>query len=237
MHTVAIHINKGGQGKTLLAKSLAVAASLGRLNSLIIDLDTQGNSVSWGKRRVAEHPDRPLPLARFCIENDLVEELERAAGAGCDLVVIDTPPGRSSEALAAAENCDLVLVPFWCDLDSFEGVRRTAGLARRIGKPAFGVLNFVTPNSRQAEVTAREVLETVALPMSPAVLHRYELHKAASIGGLTAMELDPTSRAAADVVALWGWLSAHLQIGTSEHVQLGATAHLNACTGAQRNAA
>jgi chromosome partitioning protein len=224
MRTVAIHINKGGQGKTMIAKSLAVAASLINLNSMIIDLDTQGNAASWGKRRLAEHPDRPLPLTRFCIENDLPEELARAARAGCDLVVIDTPPGRSSEALAAAENCDLVLVPFWVDLDSFEGVKRTSGLARRLGKPAIGVLNFVTPNSRQAEVIAREVLTAVSLPMSPAILHRYELHKTASIGGLTAMEVDPLSRAAGDVARLWDWLCAELHLSTAAQPHLGAIA-------------
>lgn len=215
MRTVAISINKGGQGKTLLAKSLAVAATLAQCNALILDLDTQANSASWGKRRLAEHPDLALPLTRFCIEGDLPDELARAAGAGCDLALIDTPPGRSSEALAAAEACDLVLVPFWADLDSFNGVTRTAGLARRLGKPAFGVLNFVTPNNRQAEVTARGVLDTVPLPMSPAILHRYEVHKAASIGGLTALELEPNSRAAADVAHLWHWLCAQLRVCAS----------------------
>jgi chromosome partitioning protein len=221
MQTIAISINKGGQGKTLLSKSLAVAASLEQLNTLILDLDTQGNSASWGKRRRAEHPELPLPLAQFCTENELGNELAHASKAGCDLVVIDTPPGRSSEALAAVEASDLVLIPFWYDLDSFDGVTRTALLCRRLGKPAFGVYNFATPNSRYAE-QAREVLASIPLDMVPTVISRYEVHRAANIRGLTAQELEPASAAATQITSLWQWLSAQLHLGTTAHVHKGA---------------
>src|SRR5438552_252614 len=135
MRTVAITINKGGVGKTTLTKSLATAATQVGLNVLVLDMDTQQNATSWGRRR--EKKNKTLPLVRFTTEHDLAGELQRAASAGCDLVFIDTPPGRNSEAPAAVEVSDLILIPFWNDQDSYDGVTKTSGLARRMGKQAY----------------------------------------------------------------------------------------------------
>ena len=207
---IAVTINKGGMGKTMVTRSMATAAALAGLNVLALDLDTQQNTTGWGTRR-QKLGDKPLPLTKFTTENDLHVELLRAESDGCDLVFIDTPPGRSSEAMAAVEFADLVLIPFWNDQDAYEGVLKTASLARRIGRPAYGVLNFATPNSRTHEDTAREVLSVIPLPFVPVVLHRYEAHRLASIKGLTAQESEPDSIPSAEIAALWNWLSATLQ--------------------------
>lgn len=220
MRTTAITINKGGQGKTTVTRSLATAATRAGLNVLVLDMDTQENATSWGKRRKQRH-DNPLPLVKFVTEQAVDEELKRAKDAGCDLVFIDTPPGRSSEAPAAVELADLVLIPFWNDQDSYDGVRKTAGLTRRLGKPAFGVLNFATPNSRIHEQEAMAVLQTIPLPMASIVLHRYEVHKDANIKGLTAQEMEPNSVAAREIEMLWSWLRAMLQLGNGADVHNG----------------
>jgi chromosome partitioning protein len=221
MRTVAITINKGGVGKTTLTKHLGAAATAAGSNVIIFDMDTQQNATNWGKRRQQQQDDA-LPVVRFVTENDLAEELDRARNAGCDLALIDTPPGRSSEAPAAVEAADLVLIPLWLESDAFDGVAKSAGLARRMGKPAIGVLNFATPNSRSHEDTARSVLEALNVPMSPIVLHRYEAYRLANPKGLTVQELEPDSRAAAEIAALWKWLEAELQLGTAAHVHKGA---------------
>jgi chromosome partitioning protein len=99
---------------------------------------------------------------------------------------------------------------------------RTALLSRRLGKTAFGVLNFATPNSRAHEETARDVLKAIGLPLAPVVLHRYEAHKLASLRGLTAQEIDPGSNAATEIEGLWNWLGAELHLGTFALVHKGA---------------
>jgi cellulose biosynthesis protein BcsQ len=75
--------------------------------------------------------------------------MQRAESAGCDVVFIDTPPGRNSEAPAAVEAADIVLVPFWNDQDAYEGVAKTAMLAKRLGKSAVGAsptwIRILTP--------------------------------------------------------------------------------------------
>ena len=216
MKTIAISINKGGVGKTTMTKTLAVAATEAGLNVLVLDADTQMNSTNWGRRRGQQN--MMLPLVKFTTEQDLSGEIQKASKAKCDLVLIDTPPGRSSEAMAAVEAADLVLIPFWNDQDSYEGVTKTALLTRRLGKEAFGVLNFVTPNSRSHEETAREVLKVIGLPMSPVILHRYDVHRVANTRGLTAQEAEPDSVAALESEALWDWVCAVMQINKGAKV-------------------
>jgi chromosome partitioning protein len=157
-------------------------------------------------------------LVRFTTENDLDRELDRARGAGCELVIIDTPPARSTEAPAAVEVADLVLIPCTADVEAFEQLPRTVRLARTTGKPAFAILSKATPNSRSEESAARGVFEALSLPMIPAVLHEYKVHRHAARQGLTAQELEPDSRAAAEVHDLWNWICAELQLTGSAHV-------------------
>lgn len=221
MRKIAVSINKGGQGKTTLTKSLATIAVQKGLNVLVLDVDTQQNSVKWRKRREKQQK-KPLPLVRFTTEHDLTDELQQAAKAGCDLVLFDTPPGRSSEAMAAVEAADVVLIPFWNDQDSYDGVATTAALARRLGKEAYGVLNFAPPNSKSHEETAREVLQSIGLSMAPVVWHRYDAHRLPNVKGLTAQELEPNSRAAGEIQALWDWVSAIMHRGKGARVHKGA---------------
>ena len=215
MKTVAVTINKGGAGKTMISRSLGTAAAGAGLAVLILDMDTQQNSTNWRRRRGEEHP---LPLVHFTTENDLAEALKRARVASCDLVIIDTPPGRSTEAPAAVEEADLVLIPCTSDVECFEGLPRTARLARTTGTPAVVVPNFVHPSSLSEEEAIRGVAQAQGLETAPTAFHRFNVHREGSLRGMTAQELEPNSKAAAEVQALWEWLSARLQLGTSARV-------------------
>jgi chromosome partitioning protein len=211
MQIIAVAINKGGAGKTMVAKCLSTAAAHSGLNVLVLDMDTQQNATQWGRRRKEINP---LPVVRFSTENDLPDELSRAEQAGCDLVIIDTPPGRSSETPAAVEAADLIVVPFAPEVDHYEGIPRIVRLARTTGKPAVGVLNLAEPNSHWEETTARGVLAGIGLALAPAVLHRFKVHKDASLKGMTAQELDANSRAAAEIANLWKFIYSELQLCT-----------------------
>jgi chromosome partitioning protein len=212
---VAVTINRGGQGKTMLCRSLGVLAGNVGLAVLVADMDTQENSTTWRKRRPSI---RQLPLVEFTTEKSLKDVIERARLADCDLVLIDTPPGRSTEAAAAVEECDLALVPCNGEIESFEGLPRTARLARTTGKRAVVVPNWVGPGSFTEERTIRGMAEKEGLPAAPVALHRYTVHKEASLLGLTATELEPQSKAAIELQALWDWLCTDLQLIASAPV-------------------
>ena len=213
MKIIAVAVAKGGVGKSMVTRSLATAAARAGMNVLAIDMDTQQTTTQWGRRRT-----NPLPLVRFSTENDLSDELGRARAAGCELVLIDTPPARSSEAPAAVEVADYVLIPCSADIEAFEQLPRTARLARTSGIPAAAILNLATPNSRSEEEAARGVFEALELRMAPSVLHRYKVHRDAARMGLSAQEIEPDSKAAAEIAALWDWICAELHISTSAPV-------------------
>ena len=213
MKTLAIAMQKGGIGKSTLTKALAVAGMKADFNVLVLDMDTQQSTVQWAQRRATE-----LPIVRFATEIDLPKLLRQAEEAGCDLVIIDTPPARSTEAPAAVEYADLVLVPCSPDIEAYEQLPRTARLARTTGKPAAAVLTMAQPNSRAEEDVARTVFETVKIPMAPTVIHRFKVHRDASREGQTAQEMEPASKASAEIEALWAWVASELQLGTIANV-------------------
>ncbi len=213
MKTIAIAMQKGGVGKSTLTRSLAVAGAASGLNVLTLDMDSQQSITQWADRRSAE-----LPLVRFVTEIDLPKVLKQAEEAGCDLVIIDTPPARSTEAPAAVEYADLVLIPCSPDIEAYEQLPRTARLARTTGKPAAGVLTLAQPNSRSEAEIAREIFAKLNLPMVPAILHRLKVHRDASREGLSAQEMEPDSKAAQEIQEIWDWVRAELQLGTSARV-------------------
>jgi chromosome partitioning protein len=182
-------------------------------------MDAQQSTGQWGERREAE-----LPAVRFSTENDLPKLLKQAEDAGCDLVIIDTPPARSTEAPAAVEAADIVLVPCTPDIEAYEQLPRTARLARTTGKDAAMVLTMAQPNGVNEENIAREVAATIGIPMVETVMHRFKVHRDASREGVTAQELDPSSKAAQEIEALWEWVRSKLHIGTSASVHKRAKA-------------
>jgi chromosome partitioning protein len=212
MKTVAVTINKGGAGKTMLCRTLGTAAADAGLFVLLIDMDTQQNSTSWRKRRPG---DLMLPQVQFTTEKDLDETLKRAETAGCDLVLIDTPPGRSAEAPAAVEAADLVLIPCTSEPECLEGLPRTAKLAQRIGTPAIVIPNFVHPSGKAEEELIRTIAKANGLVAGPVALHEFDIHRQGSLAGKTAQELDPNSRAANEINNLWKWLYAELHSGSA----------------------
>ncbi len=56
MKGIALISQKSGSGKTTLATSLATQGYIEGLKTLLIDLDPQGSSYKWGKRRTIPAP-------------------------------------------------------------------------------------------------------------------------------------------------------------------------------------
>jgi cellulose biosynthesis protein BcsQ len=106
MQTISLIAQKGGTGKTTLALSLAVAAEAAGRTTLIVDLDPQASACKWGDRRTAE-----TPAVIDAQSARLPNALEKAAQAGVDLAIIDTPARIEQAATEAARISDLVIIP------------------------------------------------------------------------------------------------------------------------------
>ena len=205
MQIITIAMQKGGVGKSTLARSLAVAAARDGLSVLILDMDSQQSVSQWSERREAD-----MPVVVFSTENELPKRLEQAKDAA-DLVIIDTPPARSTEAPAAVEVADLVLIPTTPDVESLEQMPRTLRLCRGFNRPVWAVMNMANPTG-PAEVTqTREVIEAMGAQAAPVVLHRRKAHRDASASGQSVQEIDATSKAAEEVACLWAWVRAEMQ--------------------------
>jgi len=219
MKVVAVAMQKGGVGKSTIIRSLAVAAAEAGLATLVLEMDPQQSVEQWSRRRDGEDPP-----VRFVTELDLEPTISRMREAGCDLVLVDTPPARSSEAPAAVEAADLVLIPCTPDIEAFEQLPRTAHLARRVGTPAFAILNLATPNSASDVAAAQAVFMRNNVAMSPVVIFRRKIHREAALAGRAAMEIDQAGKGAAEIARLWEWLCAELQICTPASAQNGSVA-------------
>src|SRR5499427_8578575 len=102
MLVISILAQKGGVGKSMLARSLAVQSLIDGRKTALLDADPQGTVVAWGKRRSFEAP-AVIELGASTIADQLAE----LQGRGAEMVVIDTPPHSQPIINLAASSSDL----------------------------------------------------------------------------------------------------------------------------------
>lgn len=105
--TVAFLSQKGGVGKSTLARSLAVAAERIGLRTLLADLDPQQRTLMrWLKTRADLGLKPALRVEAFETAQAVLD-----ASVDVDLVVLDLPGQVSDEAGLVVRNADLVVQP------------------------------------------------------------------------------------------------------------------------------
>lgn len=104
---------KGGVGKSTLARGLSREAASSGLNVKLADLDTQqGTSVDWYRRRL-DHGASPI----FSVESfKTASQALRLAGQ-FDLLLLDGPARASSATLEIAQAASLVVQPSGASVD------------------------------------------------------------------------------------------------------------------------
>jgi chromosome partitioning protein len=205
LRVLALASQKGGSGKTTLAGHLAVQAQrAGAGPVVLIDLDPQGSLGGWWNEREAE-----LPAFAQTTIAQLSSDLQLLRHEGFKLAVIDTPPAIASAILSAISCAELVVVPTRPSPHDLRAVGATVELCERAGKPMLFVVNAATPS---AQITA-----DVSLALSqhgtvaPITLHQHTDYAASMTDGRTVMETDPTGACAAEVAALWNYISDRLE--------------------------
>jgi chromosome partitioning protein len=202
MKTIALIAQKGGTGKTTLALCLAVAAEQDGLNTLIVDLDPQATACNWGDRRQSESP-----LVIDAQPARMPQALERARSGGINLVVIDTPARSEQAALAAAELADLIIIPCRPQRFDLETIGNTRKLIAMAGtKPVLVVLNAI-PARGDRQQQARQAVEAMELPVCPIALGNRAAFGDAVILGQTALEFEPSGKAAEESRQLYKYVS------------------------------
>jgi chromosome partitioning protein len=200
MKTIAIISQKGGAGKTTVAIHLAVAAEQHGLKTALFDLDPQASASSWSDKRGTNSPAVVSAQAAR-----LPSLLEQAAPQSADLVIIDSAPNEDSASLAAARAADLILIPCCPAAFDLNAIGTTLNLAVVASKPAFVLLNAVPPLGKVGE-EARLALEEGGVMVVAQMLHQLVAYSHAVNDGRTAQELDPKSKAALEIAALFAWV-------------------------------
>jgi chromosome partitioning protein len=196
MLTIALIAQKGGTGKTTLARCLAVAFERSGQAAAIIDMDPQASATLWDKRREADHPE-VIPTVLPLLGDTL-----KAAEQSVKVVLIDTPPKNADVAIAAAKAADLIIIPCRPQIDDIETLPATKQVLDVTGnKPTFVLLNGVPPNEARFKEAATSISRH---PSAPFVVCKYSFgHRAAygdaSVLGLTPQEYEASGKAAQEI--------------------------------------
>ena len=221
MKTIVINSQKGGSGKSMLAKHLSVEAiRAGDGPVFLIDTDTQGTLTTWHSRRESETPALvDVPLA------GLARGLELIKDSGAAFCLIDTPSGELEHAEALFKLADFVIFPVQDSDDDLAAAPATVAILRRVGTPFVFVLTKIKPNTLvtaqvAAALSKHGQVATTFVADRTAYKSRYPK-------GQTITEAEPNGKAAREVAELWDELKSclHASMNEGESGNMGARKH------------
>jgi chromosome partitioning protein len=113
---ISLISQKGGVGKSAIARLLAVEFTRAGWSVKIADLDTmQGTSTKWKARRDRASIVPEIPVEKFATVERAVREAERF-----DLIIIDGPAHAEKGGRSMAKAADLIIMPTCYGLDDLE---------------------------------------------------------------------------------------------------------------------
>ncbi len=196
MKMIVLHTPKGGSGKSTVARELAVAAA-GTMQTALADLDPQGTTSGWYRRREAKTP--------HLVKLDPLGSAEELKAAGVEVLVVDTPPGQPPFIGPLLARADVVLVPVRPTPDDLLAAAPIAASLSTHPAWAF-VLSQVPPRTR---LLAGALRQLAALGrVAPAQFTFRADYPAAAISGQAAYEY--TGKAAQEAADLWSYVQSLL---------------------------
>ena len=197
MKTIGVICQKGGVGKTTLARNLAVYAHLSRRRVVLIDIDPQASANAWNEARAESER---LDVVKTDI-SQLRAALAAAERRNAELAIIDTPPRMETTQAHTANLADYLLIPTRPAFDDLKATLPSLAIARDSGKPFATVLNFA-PHGHIVSSEARTILEGLNFPVLPHVVHQFAAfwHSAE---GSSVIEHEPDGPAAEEIKMLF----------------------------------
>ncbi|HOZ27684.1 MAG TPA: ParA family protein [Hyphomonadaceae bacterium] len=204
VRVVVFASQKGGSGKTTLSGHIAVEAErAGDGPVALIDTDPQGSLAKWWNARAASTP----AFAQASLE-ELDACLDHLKSIGFKLIVIDTPPAVTQTIAHVVKRADLVVVPTRPSPHDLRAVGPTVDIADSLNKSLVFVVNSATPRARITSETAVALSQHGVV--APVTLHHRVDFAASMIDGRTVGDIQPESKSALEVSALWLYLRGRL---------------------------
>lgn len=156
---IAVISQKGGAGKSTIARLLAVEGARREHQVKIADLDLmQGTAMNWNMRRQRAGREPVIEVQTFGAVDQAIRDKSRF-----DLLVLDGAPHASTQTAQAAKAADLVVIPTKSTLDDLTAA---LGLARELvakgsAKPSrvLFVVNQTTDSGTEAAEARQWLLE------------------------------------------------------------------------------
>ena len=205
MQIYSLISQKGGAGKSTLARQLAVLASE-HGPSFVIDRDPQRTTTKWWTRRSEIEPSPTGPELIDLEGTTLTKAASRLRGKAEGALFIDTRPAIEEPEAEAARVADLVIVPVRPSPDDLEAVGETLKILRRLDQRAAIVVNAAKNDARA--VSARAALSRYPVSVCPIHLADRTVYLDASLEGRGVMEMKGhAAREATDELnQIWSWL-------------------------------
>lgn len=194
---------KGGSGKTTLATHLAIAFhKMKDMRVGLLDVDPQGSLGEWFEARERALGDDIAGELTFRTASGWGARREaRSMARDHDIVVVDTPPKSDSEARPAIEAAQRVIIPVQPSPVDVWATQSILDIAAREKTETLLILNRVPP---RASLTGEmsDALSGLGVPVAQTRLGNRVVFAAAMGKGLTALETEPSGKAANEARAL-----------------------------------
>ena len=220
MQRIVVLNPKGGSGKTTIATNLAARfASAGR-QPVLMDLDPQGSSTRWLKKRSGEMP--PIHgIAAFERSSSMTRSYQLRIPPDSEVVVVDTPAALDPQRIPEfTRGADAVLVPVMpSEIDIFAAAKCIADLlligrvSRSQGRIGI-IANRVRSNTLITQTLMR-FLNSLDIPLVATLRDTQNYVRSAQNGeGIHEMPNWQVRRDVADWTELMEWLESRKPVST-----------------------
>jgi len=177
---IAFVSQKGGVGKSTLARALAREAAANGLKAKIADLDTQqGTSIDWHRTRLEAGIEPTISVEAYRTASQAL-----AVAPQYDLLVIDGPARTSQGTLEIARVADLVVQPTGASVDDLKPAVREFHALVQAGIPKDRLtfaLNHIGTAAEEADARAY-IAEAGYAVLDGCLLERPAYRKAQNVG-------------------------------------------------------
>jgi chromosome partitioning protein len=184
---ISLISQKGGVGKSGIARLLAVEFVRAGWSVKIADLDTmQGTATKWKARRDRAGISPEIPVEKFATVERAVREAERF-----DLVIIDGPAHAEQGGRSMAKASDLIIMPTCYGLDDLEAQVEAAYELEEAGidRNRIWFVFSRTSGSPAEDQAAREYLQRAKINFFEPVLPELPSIRQGHNGGKAASEI------------------------------------------------